>query len=131
MSRRLRRRRCECAFYADAPAHHDELLSIERASFDVTTHVVEMAVTWHELEYGERAVVQPQDWLEFVECHEWQDRDRVRDFFIALQSLVGTTADSRLALVVPLRAEEGRDEGLAARDGGPTISPAPFVDIQH
>ena len=104
---------CECEFYACAPEHHDQLRSIEHGSFDVITGVVEMAVTWHELDYSEQLVIGPDDWLEFVKAHQWKDSDRVVDFFVALQSLVRVSVSPGLALVLPLGPSDEQSDGAA------------------
>lgn len=82
------------------------LLGIENASFDVITSIVEMAVTWHELDYSERDLIDPGRWLDLVEAHQWVDKTRVLDFFLALQpTRDGTTTDG-LALVLPIRPDD-------------------------
>jgi hypothetical protein len=60
--------------------HHDQLLTVE---FDVDglLELVELAVTWGELDYSGAGVVPPEQWLEFAACHEWRDPDRAARIF--------------------------------------------------
>jgi len=63
---------CHCRFASAAPAHHDQLV---RAATDVAEAVelVELAVSWNELDYSREAVIPPVDWLEFAAEHRWQN----------------------------------------------------------
>ena len=75
---------CHCRFASAAPVHHDQLV---RAATDVAIAVelIELAVSWHELDYSREAVIPPADWLEFAAEHRWQDDDvAVRLFSAAL-----------------------------------------------
>ncbi|HWR49321.1 MAG TPA: hypothetical protein VN327_17185 [Pseudonocardiaceae bacterium] len=60
--------------------HHDRLLTVE---FDVEEllELVELAVTWGELDYSGTGVVPPEQWLEFAACHEWREPDRAARIF--------------------------------------------------
>ncbi len=51
------------------------------------TSIVEMAVTWDELDYSDCELIKPAEWLAFVDCHEWTDADRVLRFFLAVSSM--------------------------------------------
>jgi hypothetical protein len=70
--------------------HHDRLLTVE---FDIgeLLELIELAVTWSELDYSGAGVVPPEQWLDFAACHEWHDPDRAARIFsvatdIALRS---------------------------------------------
>jgi len=85
-------RRCDerycCRFQARAPAHHDRLLEIERYPFDGLVELIEIAATWHELEYSEgESLVEPRLWPEFAELHGWERPNRVMDLMLSLASL--------------------------------------------
>jgi hypothetical protein len=60
--------------------HHDRLLTVE---FDVEEllELIELAVTWGELDYSGTGVVPPEQWLEFAACHEWREPDRAARIF--------------------------------------------------
>ncbi len=60
--------------------HHDRLLTVE-CDIDELLELVELAVTWDELDYSGAAVVPPGQWLEFAACHEWQDPERAARIF--------------------------------------------------
>ncbi|MDW3177556.1 MAG: hypothetical protein R8J94_09235 [Acidimicrobiia bacterium] len=81
-------RSCRCAFRAVAPSHHDRLLDLERNPFNTLVELVEMATTWHELEYGiDEPVIGPDCWLDFAMAHTWTDQSRVIDLMISLGSI--------------------------------------------
>ena len=73
---------CACRFATEAPAHHDLLV---RAPTDVAAalELVELAVTWHELDYSQEDVIPPPDWLDFAADHHWDDPDRAERLFLA------------------------------------------------
>lgn len=112
---------CPCGFWADAPEHHDELLSVETASFDAVTSIIEMAVTWNEVEYDERPLIDPSEWLDFADAHTWSDPARVTDFFLATISLLPPRPRRSIASVVPLRAERCEEPPQRA---APAVRPA-------
>jgi hypothetical protein len=60
--------------------HHDRLLTVE-SDVDELLELVELAVTWGELDYSGAGVVPPGQWLEFAACHEWRDPDRAARIF--------------------------------------------------
>jgi len=60
--------------------HHDRLLTVE-FDIDELLELVELAVTWGELDYSGAAVVPPDQWLDFAACHEWRDPDRAARIF--------------------------------------------------
>jgi hypothetical protein len=93
---------CGCRFEQSAPAHHRRLIAIEREPMSSLVELIEMAATWHEIEYAETdPVIPPAEWIEFAETHHWRDRERVLDAFVALASLA--PARATLAAVIPMR----------------------------
>lgn len=107
---------CSCAFREVAPAHHDRLLALEADAFEPIVELIEMATTWHELEYGlDEPVIGPDCWVEFADQHSWADRSRIIELMLALSSIAkprcirGAEAESyspmaeRLASVTALR----------------------------
>ena len=68
--------RCGCRFEQHAPAHHRRLVSLEREPMTALVELIEMAATWHEIEYGEsEPVIPPDEWIAFAEDHAWVDGD--------------------------------------------------------
>jgi hypothetical protein len=48
---------------------------------DVLLELIELAVTWPELEYSDTPTIAPENWMPFVESHHWADPDRVDRIF--------------------------------------------------
>ena len=73
---------CQCRF-AGRGTHHDRLV---RAESDVTValELLELALTWDELDYSREALIPPDDWLEFAGQHQWRDRDVAERLFSAV-----------------------------------------------
>lgn len=69
-----------CAVAPAARHHHDRLLTVE-FDIDELLELVELAVTWGELDYSGAAVVPPEQWQAFAACHEWRDPDRAARIF--------------------------------------------------
>src|SRR4051794_14155172 len=67
--------RAGCAVEVASRHHHDRLLTVE-SDVGELLELVELAVTWGELDYSGTGVVPPWKWLEFAACHEWRDPDR-------------------------------------------------------
>ncbi len=83
-----------CRFRETAPDHHDRLVRLEVSTFEVVTELIELAATWHELEYCECApLVPPDEWIPFIESHRWSDFERVFDMVIGLVSLAPRRAE--------------------------------------
>lgn len=84
---------CHCRFATTAPAHHDHLL---HAGTDVANalDLVELALTWHELDYSREPVIPPPDWPEFVAGHAWDDRDVAERLFRAALDIAHARAGS-------------------------------------
>jgi hypothetical protein len=73
---------CQCRFAFAAPAHHDHLV---RAATDLRAalDLIELAVTWNELDYSEEELIPPVDWLEFSAEHIWPDTESAHRLFSA------------------------------------------------
>lgn len=61
-------------------AHHDRLLRVE-TDLDELLELLELAVTWTELDYSDAAVVPPERWTDFAMAHPWRDADRMERLF--------------------------------------------------
>jgi hypothetical protein len=95
---------CRCADRRRHAPHHDRLLLVE-TDFDELLELLELAVTWHELDYSDAAVVPPERWTEFVTAHVWRDQDRMERLFglaadIALRSAPGAVGGAQLLELV-------------------------------
>ncbi len=80
--------------------HHDRLLTVE-SDVDELLELVELAVTWDELDYSSAGLVPPGQWLEFVACHEWRDPARAARIFSVVTD-IALRADRRRAAYPPL-----------------------------
>src|SRR5258708_6806032 len=89
-------RRGRCLTAVRHPAHHDRLLTVD-TNVGALLELLEIAVTWHELDYSETPVVGPQDWAAFADQHAWRYPDRARRAF----SLAIDIAARRAAWPVP------------------------------
>jgi hypothetical protein len=69
-----------CAFDGATASHHRMLMRIE-SDQDVLLELIELAVTWPELEYSDTPTIAPEDWMPFVESHHWADPARVERIF--------------------------------------------------
>ncbi|MFN3256383.1 MAG: hypothetical protein ACE37B_11865 [Ilumatobacter sp.] len=79
---------CGCDFAQAAPAHHARLLLLEREPFAIIGELIETAATWGEVEHGvDEPVIEPSDWLAFVERHEWEQPDQVHEMMLSLWSV--------------------------------------------
>jgi len=65
-------RPCRCRFARETQTHHDRLLSVLDDP-DQLIELMELAVTWAELDYSEIPVIPPNRWMEFVDSHIWSD----------------------------------------------------------
>jgi hypothetical protein len=72
--------RAGCAVEIASRHHHDRLLTVD-SDVGELLELVELAVTWGELDYSGTGVVPPWKWLEFAACHEWRDPDRAARIF--------------------------------------------------
>jgi len=80
-----------CVFAAAAQWHHARLTAME-SDQDALVELVELALTWHELEYSEAQVIPPDQWLAFVDSHRWADPDRIERIF-SIATDVAMTAE--------------------------------------
>ena len=85
---------CRCRFASAAPTHH-ALLQRAPTEMAAALELVELAVTWNELDYSQQDVIPPTDWLDFAADHDWDDPDTAERLFsaavdIALQRGGGT-----------------------------------------
>jgi hypothetical protein len=71
--------------------HHDQLLSIDTDP-DALLALIELAVTWHELDYSAEPVVGPGDWSTFAERHRWAYPERAAWAFGLAVDIVGRRA---------------------------------------
>lgn len=72
-------------------AHHDRLLAVDTDP-DALLALVELAVTWHELDYSTEPVVGPREWLTFADRHDWTFPDRAAWAFALAVDIVGRGA---------------------------------------
>lgn len=82
-------------------AHHDRLLAVETDP-DALLDLLELAVTWRELDWSDAGVVPPEEWLDFAERHRWQDPGRALRIFglardVALRGAPARTLGPALA----------------------------------
>lgn len=78
-------------------AHHDRLLAVEHDA-DEVLELMELAVTWGELEYSGQPLVGPEQWVGFAATHLWVDAERAeRIFSLAADIAARSTAGVRLA----------------------------------
>ena len=80
-----------CGFDGATRWHHRRLMAIETDQ-DVLLELIELAVTWPELEYSETQVIPPDQWLAFVDSHRWADPDRIERIF-SIATDVAMTAE--------------------------------------
>lgn len=76
-----------CGFDGVTIEHHDQLLTVDQ-SLDQAMALMELAVTWGEIDYSETALIPPSRWSDFVACHHWPVQDRAqRVFSLALDAV--------------------------------------------
>lgn len=68
-------------------AHHDRLLAVD-TDHDALLELVELAVTWHELDYSGASVVAPPQWETFAQRHRWTHPDRAEQAFLLANDIV-------------------------------------------
>ena len=106
MGVRPTRSACGCEYRQAAPDHHDRLLRLESNAFDPMVELIEIAATWHELEYGEcEPVLGPDRWIEFAATHSWRQPERIMDLMLGLVSMAKPSGPQRsLASVTAISA---------------------------
>lgn len=62
-------------------AHHDRLLAVG-TDLDAALELIELAVTWHELEHPREALVGPAEWETFAQRHLWARPERAEQVFL-------------------------------------------------
>lgn len=98
--------RGQCTAAIRQPAHHDRLLTVDTDT-DVLLELLEIAVTWRELDYSEVPVIGPCGWRAFADEHAWRYPERAsRAFSLALDIVGRRTAppvpEQALAQVIEL-----------------------------
>jgi hypothetical protein len=98
--------RGQCTAAIRQRAHHDRLLTVDTDT-DVLLELLEIAVTWRELDYSEAPVIGPRGWLTFADDHAWRYPERAsRAFSLALDIVGRRTAghvpEQALAQVIEL-----------------------------
>jgi hypothetical protein len=83
-----------CAFDGATAQHHGRLTAIEYDQ-DVFLELMELAVTWPELEYSETDTIPPDSWMAFVDSHQWAEPDRVERIFSIATDIVMTARRAR------------------------------------
>lgn len=76
---------CVATPYRD---HHDQLLTVDTDP-DTLLALIELAVTWHELDYSVEPVVGPHEWLTFAARHRWVLPERAEWAFALAVDIVG------------------------------------------
>lgn len=81
---------CADCPHADCPtrAHHDRLLTVDTDAGELLA-LLELAVTWHELDYSGGRVVGPEAWPAFATRHRWRDPQRAERAFSLALDIVG------------------------------------------
>ena len=96
---------CDCAATAELVAHHHRLLLVD-VNVDELLALMEMALTWHELDYSSCDVLGPQHWLTFAQRHSWTHPERAESAFSLAVDIVGRSsvgpAEPVLATVIEL-----------------------------
>ncbi|MGH3769296.1 MAG: hypothetical protein ACRDTX_29820 [Pseudonocardiaceae bacterium] len=96
--------------------HHDRLLTVE-SDVNELLELVELAVTWDELDYSSAGLVPPGQWLEFAACHEWRDQALAVRIF-SLVTDIALRADRCRAAYPPLgEVVTGSRQGYHVRSG--------------
>lgn len=83
------------------PVHHDRLLDVDLDP-DAQLELLEVAVSWHELDYSTEPVIGPSEWLTFAARHRWTARERALRVFSLAVDIVGRRTPG---LVAPGLAE--------------------------
>jgi hypothetical protein len=72
--------RASCPFREFMSTHHDSLLTVTE-SLDSAMDLLELAVTWDELDYSEKRLIGPSQWEDFLVAHQWKDMVRAERVF--------------------------------------------------
>jgi hypothetical protein len=76
-----------CPFRAFMSAHHDSLLTVTD-NLDSALDLLELAVTWDELDYSEQRLIGPSQWDDFLAAHQWKDGVRAQRLFSLAADIV-------------------------------------------
>ena len=84
--------------------HHDRLLAVE-TDLNELLELLELAVTWGELDYSGASVIPPGQWIDFAARHHWREPERAMRIFslatdIALRSRAHCADDERWLLAI-------------------------------
>lgn len=77
-------------------AHHDRLLTVDTDT-DALLELMELAVTWHELDHPRERLVPPVEWSTFAERHHWVCPERAEQAFLLAVDVVDRGAPRRRA----------------------------------
>jgi hypothetical protein len=89
----------KCGFASATKAHHDRLVRIDQDP-DEVLELMELAVTWGELDYSHESVIGPDHWLDFAQTHTWQDPERAeRVLSLATDVAMGSLRVGRATIV--------------------------------
>ena len=80
-----------CPSASVSAEHHRRLLTVDTDP-DEMLALIELAVTWHELDYSGIPVVGPAEWLTFAERHVWSRPERAEMVFGLAVDIVGRGA---------------------------------------
>ena len=80
--------RAQCVAADEHPVHHARLLAVD-TDVDALLDLLEMAVTWRELDWSEAPVIGPRDWPAFAAAHRWRDPARAARVFSLAADIVG------------------------------------------
>lgn len=69
-----------CHLAPELREHHDRLLTVEHDAAELL-ELMELAVTWGELEYEGEAVIGPDQWVDFAAAHLWVEPERAERIF--------------------------------------------------
>ncbi|WP_385907759.1 hypothetical protein [Terrabacter sp. GCM10028922] len=69
-----------CEFGGLTEWHHDRLLVIV-GDPDGLLELIEIAVTWAELDYSRQPLIPPHRWMSFLDSHHWSDPQRAERIF--------------------------------------------------
>jgi hypothetical protein len=107
-----------CVFDGETEWHHGRLTAIEY-DHDALLELMELALTWLELEYGQTATISPDHWMAFVESHAWTDPDRVERIFSVATAIV---MRARRASRIPEARGQIRSHHLRAVDAAAPVT---------
>lgn len=87
--------------------HHDRLLRVDVDPEELLA-LLELAVTWHELDYSAEPVVGPAGWADFAARHTWRDPERAERAFSLALDIVGRARTAEMPPAGRLLALVGR-----------------------